>query len=188
METLVRLQRMSVIYDYFYESAVGHFLVATYNDELCSVQLQRETGATFLDMESEMHRLLCKSVPSNISIKQGHIKQCIGIYVGDVLAGRIKDPPFPNCFLKATHFQKTVWRAIWEIPYGQASTYGEVAEAIGNPKAFRAVANACGANPMAVIIPCHRVLPKDASIQTKEVGKYKWGKSMKLKLLEKELT
>lgn len=60
--------------------------------------------------------------------------------------------------LRGTEFQKKVWLAIHEIPYGKLSTYGRLAEAIGNPRAARAVGNAVGANPCGIVIPCHRVI------------------------------
>lgn len=66
--------------------------------------------------------------------------------------------------LVGTDFQKSVWRALQEIPYGETRTYQEVAKMIGRPKAYRAVANAVGANPVPIIIPCHRVVRSDGSL------------------------
>ena len=63
-----------------------------------------------------------------------------------------------------TDFQKKVWEAIDRIPRGQTITYKELASAIGRPKAYRAVANACGKNPNPIITPCHRVISSDGSI------------------------
>lgn len=60
--------------------------------------------------------------------------------------------------VSGTQFQQAVWRAMSEIPYGQTKTYKELAKAAGSPKAARAVGNACAANPVAIIIPCHRVV------------------------------
>ncbi len=62
-----------------------------------------------------------------------------------------------------TDFQKSVWRELKKIPRGQTRTYGEIAAAIGKPKAVRAVGSACGANPLPVFIPCHRVVAKNGS-------------------------
>jgi AraC family transcriptional regulator of adaptative response/methylated-DNA-[protein]-cysteine methyltransferase len=80
-----------------------------------------------------------------------------------------------------TAFQQHVWAALREIPAGQTSTYRDLAKRIGNPRAIRAVASACAANPVAVIIPCHRVLGSDGSLRG-----YRWGKKRKQALLEKE--
>lgn len=57
-----------------------------------------------------------------------------------------------------TDFQKSVWKELLKIPYGETKTYGEIAKAIGKPKAARAIGSACNKNPLAIIVPCHRVL------------------------------
>jgi AraC family transcriptional regulator, regulatory protein of adaptative response / methylated-DNA-[protein]-cysteine methyltransferase len=85
--------------------------------------------------------------------------------------------------IRGTAFQERVWRALRDIPAGQTRTYADVAAAIGAPKSVRAVANACGANPVAVAVPCHRVLPKAGG-----VGGYRWGTATKQRLLESEAT
>ncbi len=71
------------------------------------------------------------------------------------------DLPFD---LRGTEFQKKVWKAIHDIPYGKLSSYGRLAEAIGNPKAARAVGNAVGSNPCGIVIPCHRVIWSNGGI------------------------
>jgi AraC family transcriptional regulator of adaptative response/methylated-DNA-[protein]-cysteine methyltransferase len=83
---------------------------------------------------------------------------------------------------KGTDFQKAVWRALREIPVGATVTYSELARRIGRPESVRAVAAACGANPIAVIVPCHRVIGKDGSLTG-----YAWGGIEKKRmLLERE--
>jgi O-6-methylguanine DNA methyltransferase len=82
--------------------------------------------------------------------------------------------------LSGTHFQKLVWREIMNIPYGETRTYGEIAELIGHPKSYRAVANACGQNKLAIIIPCHRVVGINST------GGYYWGVDIKERLSEFE--
>ena len=66
--------------------------------------------------------------------------------------------------LEGTEFQKKVWKEILKIPKGQTRTYKDIALSIGSPKSYRAVANACGKNPLPVSIPCHRVVKSDGSI------------------------
>ena len=83
--------------------------------------------------------------------------------------------------LRATTFQWRVWRQLQTIPYGETRTYREVAAAIGKPTATRAVARACATNPVALLIPCHRVIRTDGSM-----GGYRWGIPRKEKLLEQE--
>jgi len=98
----------------------------------------------------------------------------------DYLAGRIPWPKLPF-YVKATAFQRRVWDHLRTIPEGQTMHYSEIASAIGQPKATRAVARACATNPVALVIPCHRVVPK-----TGGVGGYRWGAERKEKLLAME--
>ena len=83
--------------------------------------------------------------------------------------------------VQVTAFQWRVYEALRAIPYGQTRTYGEIAKAIGHPKAVRAVARACAKNPTAIVIPCHRVIRKDGSL-----GGYRWGLERKKSLLTGE--
>ncbi|MBF7141474.1 MULTISPECIES: bifunctional DNA-binding transcriptional regulator/O6-methylguanine-DNA methyltransferase Ada [Pseudomonas] len=83
--------------------------------------------------------------------------------------------------IRGTVFQERVWQALRDIPVGATVTYTEIAARIGMPKAVRAVANACGANKLAVAIPCHRVVRSDGSLSG-----YRWGIERKRKLLEQE--
>lgn len=83
--------------------------------------------------------------------------------------------------IQATAFQRRVWAALRAVPYGETRTYSEIAAAIGRPETTRAVANACGANPVALVIPCHRVTRKDGAL-----GGYRWGMDRKRALLEAE--
>jgi AraC family transcriptional regulator of adaptative response/methylated-DNA-[protein]-cysteine methyltransferase len=83
--------------------------------------------------------------------------------------------------IRATVFQMRVWHYLQSIPYGEVQSYGEVASGIGKPSAVRAVANACAANPVAVVIPCHRVIRG-----TGELGGYRWGLARKRVLIDRE--
>jgi len=83
--------------------------------------------------------------------------------------------------IQATAFQHKVWHALRDIPFGEIATYADIARRIGSPSAARAVANACGANPLAVAIPCHRVRRADGSL-----GGYRWGCERKRRLLARE--
>jgi AraC family transcriptional regulator of adaptative response/methylated-DNA-[protein]-cysteine methyltransferase len=83
--------------------------------------------------------------------------------------------------LRGTAFQERVWQALRTIPVGSTASYGEIAALIGAPKSFRAVAQACGANCVAVAIPCHRVVRSDGNLSG-----YRWGVERKRQLLERE--
>lgn len=83
--------------------------------------------------------------------------------IDEFFSGKRKEfdiPLFPN----GTEFQKKVWDAMLKIPYGKTVSYSDIAKSIGNPKAVRAVANAIGANKIAIIIPCHRVIGTDGTL------------------------
>lgn len=103
--------------------------------------------------------------------------------VADVIA--LIENPFDTQQLPldidGTEFQKEVWRALQQIPAGETLTYSDIGKKIGKPSAVRAVANACAANKLAVIIPCHRVIRTDGSLSG-----YRWGIDLKAKLLRKE--
>ena len=85
--------------------------------------------------------------------------------------------------IRATAFQLQVWQKLREIPYGQTVSYGDVAKSLGKPGAVRAVGRACATNPVALVIPCHRVVKEDKSL-----GGYRWGLDRKRRLLERERT
>ena len=88
-----------------------------------------------------------------------------------------------SLWVKGTNFQVSVWRALLALDQGALTTYGDVAASIGRPKAVRAVGSAVGANPLALIIPCHRVIRADG-----EIGGYRWGETRKRALLAREAT
>src|SRR5262249_45518316 len=83
--------------------------------------------------------------------------------------------------VRGTAFQQQVWRALRKIPAGRTRSYAEVARSIGRPEATRAVAGACGANPTALVVPCHRVVQSDGGL-----GGYHWGVERKRRILDAE--
>jgi len=84
--------------------------------------------------------------------------------------------------LIGTPFQKQVWEALCDIPFGATASYSDIAAQIGSPKAVRAVGSAIGANPISIIIPCHRVLRSNG-----DLGGYRWGLERKKALLASEV-
>lgn len=87
--------------------------------------------------------------------------------------------------LHGTPFQLSVWHALMDIAFGATITYQQLAESAGKPSATRAVASACGANPLAIVVPCHRVIRKNGNL-----GDYRWGLAIKRRLLafEQQIT
>ena len=98
-----------------------------------------------------------------------------------ILAGLEPGELPPLDWAGTTDFQKSVWKAMLKIPLGKTKSYGEIAQAIGNPKAVRAVGGACGANPIPVLVPCHRVLAAN-----NKIGGFSSGLGWKASLLERE--
>ncbi len=88
----------------------------------------------------------------------------------------------PKIAPQGTEFQLQVWKALLNIPRGKTATYSQIAKLIGKPKASRAVGNATGKNPIAFLIPCHRVIRTDGSL-----GGFRWGTNCKAKILGSEL-
>jgi O-6-methylguanine DNA methyltransferase len=103
-----------------------------------------------------------------------------GIALKNILAGR-KPENLPPLDLAGTEFQKSVWNALRKISPGKTKSYGEIARAIGRPRAVRAVGGACGANPVPVLVPCHRVLAEN-----KKPGGFSGGLDWKCRLLARE--
>lgn len=95
-----------------------------------------------------------------------------------IAAEKIEIPPLD---IRGTEFQKRVWRALIEIPAGSTISYKELASRAEAPTAIRAVAGACAANPLAVVVPCHRVVRHDGTLSG-----YRWGVARKQALLERE--
>lgn len=98
----------------------------------------------------------------------------------EYLAGKLRDWSLP-IDMQGTPFQQEVWEALRQIPYGETRTYAQLARNIGKPAAVRAVANACGANPLAIVIPCHRVIGSDGQLTG-----FRWGIERKAALLQLE--
>jgi O-6-methylguanine DNA methyltransferase len=118
-----------------------------------------------------------RDVPAKI--RSWHIATAAALKA--VLAGRAVKTLPPLDWSGKTEFQKSVWRALRKIRPGQTKSYGEIARAIGNPKAVRAVGGACGANPIPVLVPCHRVLAANGKI-----GGFSGGLDWKRELLKRE--
>lgn len=101
--------------------------------------------------------------------------------LGEYFKGERKEFTVPLDIVSGTEFQKRVWKALKNIPYGKVATYKDIAIEVGNPKASRAIGNANNKNPLSVIIPCHRVIGSNGAL----VG-YEGGLSVKKYLLELE--
>ncbi len=154
------------------DSLLGRLLIAATEKGICAVSLG--------DSDSSLTNSLTKEYP-NAEIAQD--KSELGKWVREFL--RHLDGKQPQLNLpvdvQATAFQRRVWEELRRIPYGATKSYGEIARMIGKPTATRAVARACATNPVALVVPCHRVVREDGNL-----GGYRWGLTRKRALLEKE--
>jgi AraC family transcriptional regulator of adaptative response/methylated-DNA-[protein]-cysteine methyltransferase len=151
------------------DSNLGRLLVAATSYGICSVDLGEDDGELLAALRLECPKAKIVRSETAARFLQG---------VNDHLQGQKVKLPLD---LRGTDFQLKVWRALQQIPPGSTRSYSEVAEMIGEPAAVRAVANACGSNPVPLIIPCHRVIRKDGSL-----GGYGLGLPRKKALLAKE--
>jgi AraC family transcriptional regulator of adaptative response/methylated-DNA-[protein]-cysteine methyltransferase len=134
---------------------LGSVLVAATDKGICAVSL-RESD------EGASDSLGARFPKATIVRDDAALKPALDLVLARI-AGRKLDDAFP-LDLQGTEFQREVWEQLLAIPAGKTRTYLDVAQAINRPKATRAVAQACGANPVAVVVPCHRVVMSDGSI------------------------
>jgi len=136
-------------------SALGSVLVAATDKGVCAVSLRESDAGT------EEH-LRARFPKAEITRDDVGLRPALDT-VQERIDGRSLDKALP-LDLQGTDFQREVWDQLLAIPAGSTRTYLDVAQAINRPKATRAVAQACGANPVAVVVPCHRVVMSDGSI------------------------
>ena len=137
------------------ESSLGKVMVAATDKGVCSVSLRESESA----LEESLRAQFAKA---DIQRDDKALKPALETVLARI-AGRNLDRPLP-LDLQGTDFQREVWNELLAIPPGSTRSYLDVAQAIKRPKATRAVAQACGANPVAVVVPCHRVVMSDGSI------------------------
>jgi len=152
-------------------SSLGKILIAATERGLCSVILGDTDAQLVRDLRAQFPQARIEEEPSLAP----HLDEVLSQFTEHPAA---LDLPLD---LRATAFQMRVWEALRRIPRGETRTYAEVAKSLGNPKAFRAVARACATNPVAVVIPCHRVIGSDGKLTG-----YRWGEQRKRKLLDLE--
>jgi AraC family transcriptional regulator of adaptative response/methylated-DNA-[protein]-cysteine methyltransferase len=117
--------------------------------------------------------------PSQASGDEPELSEAVGFVLGRMReTATAAEMPF---HVRATAFQQRVWQALMAIPRGETRTYAQIAEAVGSPAAVRAVGTACGANLLAVVVPCHRVVGADGRLTG-----YRWGVERKKRLLAME--
>jgi AraC family transcriptional regulator, regulatory protein of adaptative response / methylated-DNA-[protein]-cysteine methyltransferase len=154
------------------DSPLGRLLVASTTRGVCAVEMASS--------DTELERNLTCEYPSGTISRVPEPDPAWTQEVLDRVTGRMPRIDLP-LDVRATSFQWQVWQALAAIPHGETRSYGEVAASIGRPQAARAVARACASNPVAVAIPCHRVVGKNG-----EPAGYRWGVARKRALLDHE--
>ncbi len=153
-------------------SPLGRLLVAVTQRGVCAVRMGDTDAALEKDLRGEFP---AATILRNDSALREPVKKILNHLTN-------KEPQLDLPLdIRATAFQRQVWEQLRAIPYGQTVSYGEVAKALGKPGAVRAVGRACATNPVALVIPCHRVVREDQSL-----GGYRWGLERKQKLIDRE--
>jgi AraC family transcriptional regulator, regulatory protein of adaptative response / methylated-DNA-[protein]-cysteine methyltransferase len=154
------------------EASLGAVLVAATTKGVCAILLGDDPEALVRELQDRFPKAEFEGGDTGF-------ERMVARVVGLVDApGQRLDLPLD---IRGTAFQQKVWAALSAIPAGKTATYAEIARAIGQPTAVRAVAQACGANPLAVAIPCHRVVRSDG-----DLSGYRWGVERKRKLIARE--
>jgi AraC family transcriptional regulator of adaptative response/methylated-DNA-[protein]-cysteine methyltransferase len=154
------------------DSPLGRMLVAATDKGVCAIQFARSDGELIEGLRREFPFAVRKPDQGGL---QDWVETLLSTMTGHELNAAL---PLD---IRATAFQRRVWTYLQSIPFGATRSYSQVAKAIGRPSASRAVARACATNPVAVAIPCHRVVREDGNISG-----YRWGVERKKALLELE--
>ena len=154
------------------ESPLGRMLIAATDKGICAIQ--------FAGSDEELEQGLKHEFPFAIRRRDDERMASWKTQLLHHLRGEKLNRSLP-LDIQATAFQRKVWAHLQAIPFGATQSYGEVAREIGQPTAVRAVARACAANPVAIAIPCHRVVRENG-----DMGGYRWGINRKKALLEME--
>jgi len=151
---------------------LGRLLIATTARGICSVRFGEGEAALLRELKHDFAAAEIR--------RDDHGLEPVAAQVRQWLQGPAAPLGVP-LDIQGTAFQQMVWEALRRIPSGQTRSYAEVAQSIGRPRAVRAVANACASNPVALLVPCHRVVQKNGSM-----AGYRWGVKRKEELLRKE--
>jgi len=153
-------------------SPLGRMLIAATDKGICAIQ--------FADSDQQLQQGLIREFPFAARRRDDAGMSEWRLSLARLMEGSETNPALP-LDIRATAFQRRVWEALQRIPRGETLSYSAVANNIGMPKAIRAVARACATNPIAVVIPCHRVVRQDG-----DPGGYRWGLERKEHLLALE--
>ena len=158
------------------ETVLGHLLMAATDRGVCFVQFGDDAASLQAQLQAEFPRAALEACHGDSAARLDAWIDALNGY----LAQRLPRPDIP-LDLQGTAFQIRVWEFLLGLEEGQVMSYAELAQGIDKPRAARAVASACAANRVAVLVPCHRILRGDGSL-----GGYRWGLARKRALLDSE--
>ena len=158
----------------YYKSPIGELILGSYDGKLCLADWRYRKMRSTIDKRIKAG-LNAEFVEGNSDVIEKTISQ-----LDEYFKNERKEFDIPLLFV-GSDFQKSVWDALIQVPYGKTDTYLGLSKKIGNVKAIRAVAGANGANAISIIVPCHRIIGSDGSL----IG-YAGGLNAKKKLLELE--
>jgi AraC family transcriptional regulator of adaptative response/methylated-DNA-[protein]-cysteine methyltransferase len=153
-------------------SPLGRMMIAATSQGICSI--------AFADSDEELQQGLMREFPFATRRRDDPAMSSHRDHLLRLIAGQAPHSQLP-LDIRATAFQRRVWEALQKIPRGQTRSYSAIAKKIGMPNATRAVARACATNPVAIAIPCHRVVRQDGNL-----AGYRWGLDRKQQLLTME--
>jgi AraC family transcriptional regulator of adaptative response/methylated-DNA-[protein]-cysteine methyltransferase len=165
----------SIAYAYR-DTALGPLLMAATDRGVCFAQFGRSEGSLIEQLQAEFPKAAVRESDARHSPELDAWIEAFEAHI----AGDAPRPDVP-LDLRGTAFQIRVWRFLLDVPEGDVLSYAEVASGIGAPRSVRAAASACGANRIAVLVPCHRVLRGDGRL-----GGYRWGLERKRALIDQE--
>lgn len=160
---------------------LGELLVAATERGICAILLGNDEAELVAELQREFPAAASERVDAGRDEWLARVIAEVHTNLGWSDSDDATDTPLPPFDLRATAFQWRVWQALTRIPRGETRSYSEIAEAIGSPRAVRAVARACASNRLAVVVPCHRVVREDGSF-----GGYRWGLARKRRLIARE--
>ncbi len=161
------------------KTPLGRLLVAATERGICRVALGDDDESLLADLRREFPKATLERVDAGRDEWLAAVVTRVQGEIGGSRSG--ETAALPPLDIRATAFQWRVWQALQRIPRGSTHSYSDIAAQIGAPRSVRAVANACGRNRLAVVVPCHRVIREDGSL-----GGYRWGIERKRDLLERE--
>lgn len=150
----------------FHDTPLGRMLVAATQRGFCRMEFMDYRCAE--EVLTELRKDWPKAALVRSDQSTGHVIDVLFREQADWQGGPL------SLHVAGTNFQVAVWRALLRIPFGKLASYSQIAKALGYPKASRAVGNAVGANPVALLIPCHRVIRQSGAL-----GEYRWGSAKK---------